>query len=308
MYYIVYPILYLFSLMPFFILYGISDFFAFLLFYVIKYRKDIILGNLAIAFPEKSDAERKQICKKFYQYFTDTLLESLKFISISKKQLLKRSTGSFDLINELIDKGYNINLMAGHQFNWEYANLLYSINLKIPFVGIYVNISNKVLSKIFFDMRSRYGTILMDSLAFKNNRHDVFDKQYMLALGADQNPKFPTNGYWLNFFGRPTPFSNGPEKGAIKNNAAVVFIGFRKVKRGHYAFDTTLIKEEGGKTTEGELTLLYSDILEKTIRQDPANYLWSHRRFKFEWKDEYKELWIDHKFETPVVGSKVVSI
>jgi Kdo2-lipid IVA lauroyltransferase/acyltransferase len=293
MYYIIYPILYLLSLLPFFILHGISDFFAFLLFHVIKYRKDIVLNNLKIAFPEKTEAERIKICKKFYLYFTDALIESLKFISISKKQLIKRSTGSFDVINELIDKGYNINLMAGHQFNWEYANLLYSINLKIPFVGIYVNISNKALSKIFFDMRSRYGTVLMDSLAFKNNRHEVFEKQYMLALAADQNPKFPNNGYWLNFFGRPTPFSSGPERGAIKNNAAVVFIGFRKVKRGYYAFDTTLLCEEGGKTKVGELTNLYKDALEKTIRQDPANYLWSHRRFKFEWNEEYKDLWVD---------------
>jgi Kdo2-lipid IVA lauroyltransferase/acyltransferase len=300
MYYIIYPILYLFSLLPFFILYRISNFFAFLLFHVVKYRKDIILNNLKIAFPEKTEQERIKIAKKFYLYFTDALLESLKFISISKKQLLKRSTGSFDLINNLIDKGYNINLMAGHQFNWEYANLLYSINLKIPFVGIYVNISNKALAKIFFDMRSRYGTILMDSLAFKTNRHSVFEKQYMLALAADQNPKFPTHGYWLNFFGHPTPFSSGPEKGAIKNNAAVVFVGFKKVKRGHYSFDTTLLSEEGGKTKEGELTLLYRDVLEKTIKQDPANYLWSHRRFKFEWKGEYKDLWIDNSMPIPL--------
>src|SRR5947207_4058298 len=123
MYYIVFPILYLFSLLPFFILYGISDFAAFLLCSVFKYRRAVIMNNLKIAFPEKTDAERNAIAKKFYQYFTDTFIESLKFISISKKQLLKRSTGSFDMINELIDKGYNINIMAGHQFNWEYANL-----------------------------------------------------------------------------------------------------------------------------------------------------------------------------------------
>jgi Kdo2-lipid IVA lauroyltransferase/acyltransferase len=299
MYYIIYPILYLFSLLPFFILYGISNFFAFLLFHVVKYRKDVVLGNLKIAFPEKSDAERIQIAKKFYQYFTDTFIETLKFISISKKQLEKRSTGDFKLLNELLDKGYNINIMAGHQFNWEYANLLYSLNLKIPFVGIYVNIGNKALNKIFYDMRSRYGTILMDSLAFKNNRHQVFEKQYMLALAADQNPKFPENGYWINFFGRATPFSSGPERGAIKNDAAVVYVAFKKVKRGHYDFSISLLCESSAKTSKGELTNLYRDVLEKTIQQDPANYLWSHRRFKFEWKEEYNDLWLDDKAALP---------
>jgi Kdo2-lipid IVA lauroyltransferase/acyltransferase len=300
MYYIIYPILYLFSLLPFFILYGISDFFAFLLCHVVKYRKNIVFNNLKIAFPEKTDEERKKIAKKFYLYFTDNFIESLKFISISKKQLLKRSTGSFELINDLIDKGYNINLMAGHQFNWEYANLLYSINLKIPFVGVYVPITNKAIGRIFSDLRSRYGTILISAPDFKNKMHDVFKKQYMLALAADQNPSNPASGYWLNYFGRPTPFVTGPEKGAIKNNAAVVYVGFKKLKRGHYKFETTLLAEEGGKTKEGELTVLYRNILEKTINEDPANYLWSHRRFKFEWKDEYKDLWVDYNAETPI--------
>ena len=300
MYYIVFPLLYIVSLLPFFILYGISDFFAFLMYHVLKYRRDVVLSNLAIAFPEKSDEERKKIAKRFYRYFTDTLIESLKFISISKKELLKRSSGSFDIINQLIDKGYNINLMAGHQFNWEYANLLYAIHLKIPFVGIYIPIKNKALNKIFFNFRNRYGTILISATDFKNKMHDVFKSQYMLAFAADQNPGAAASGYWLNFFGRPTPFVTGPEKGAVKNNAAVVFVGFKKIKRGYYNFETTLLTEQNSNAKEGELTCLYRDILEKTIKEDPANYLWSHRRFKFEWKEEYRSLWVDTT-EVPAV-------
>ena len=299
MYYIVYPLLYLVSLLPFFILYGISDFFAFLLYHVIKYRRDTVLSNQAIAFPEKTEKERIKIAKKFYQYFTDTMIESLKFISISKKQLLKRSTGTFEIINNLISKGYNINLMAGHQFNWEYANLLYAINLKIPFVGVYIPIKNKIFDKIFFDIRKRYGTVLVGASDFKNKMHDVFKNQYMLGLAADQNPGASTSGYWLNFFGRPTPFVNGPEKGAVKNNAAVVFVAFKKVKRGHYHFEATLLTEQSAGTKTGELTCMYRDVLEKTVREDPANYLWSHRRFKFEWKAEYKNLWIDKNAAAP---------
>jgi Kdo2-lipid IVA lauroyltransferase/acyltransferase len=290
MYYIFFPLLYLLSLLPFFILYGISDGIAFLLYHVMKYRRGVVLSNLAIAFPEKTEAERKKIAQQFYRYFTDAFIESLKFISISKTQLLKRSTGTFDIINGLLEKGNNVHIMAGHQFNWEYANLLYAINLKIPFVGIYMPISNKVFSKVFFDIRSRYGTILISATDFKNKMHEVFNKQYMMALAADQNPGDPTNAYWINFFGRPTPFVTGPEKGAIKYNTAVVFVGFKKLKRGHYHFETTLLGESGANTQKGELTKKYRDVLEQTIRQDPANYLWSHRRFKFEWKPEYGEV------------------
>lgn len=293
MYYIIYPLLYLVSLLPFFILYGISDFIAFLLYHVFAYRKDVVLSNLRIAFPQKTEQERRQIAKKFYRYFTDTFIETIKFISISKKQIEKRSTGSFEIINQLIEKGYNINIMAGHQFNWEYANLLYAMNLKIPFVGVYMPIKNKALDKIFFDFRKKYGTVLISATDFKNKMHDVFKSQYMLALAADQNPGSPTSGYWLNFFDRPTPFVTGPEKGALKNNAAVVYVAFKKVKRGHYHFDVTLLAEQSSNLPVGELTRRYRDVLEQTIKQDPANYLWSHRRFKFEWKEEYRHLWVD---------------
>ena len=287
MYYIIFPLLYLVSLLPFFILYGISDGIAFLLSRVFKYRRAVVLGNLKIAFPEKTDAERETIAKKFYQYFTDTFIESLKCISLSKKQLLKRSTGNVDMLNEMVDKGYSIHVMAGHQFNWEYANLLYSLKLKIPFAGIYMPISNKIFDKIFIDIRKRYGTVLISATDFKEKMHDVFNRQYVLAMAADQNPGNPAAAYWINFFGKPTPFVSGPEKGAVKHNVALAYVGFKKIKRGYYTFTTTIIAEQSSHTKPGELTCLYRDTLDKTIREDPANYLWSHRRFKFEYKEEY---------------------
>ena len=290
MYYAVYPLLYLVSLLPFFILYGISDFAAFILRRILKYRKDIILNNLQIAFPEKTAEERKKIAGKFYQYFTDTFIESIKMISISKKQLLKRNTTNYEMLDELVEKGYNINILAGHQFNWEYGSLLYSLHFKIPMVAIYTPISNKIFSRIFFNFRTRYGAVFISAADFKAKMHDVFNKQYIMALGADQNPGDPSTAYWVSFFGRPTPFVTGPEKGAIKNNAAVVYFGFRKIKRGYYHFEATLLAEKSADTKTGELTCLYKDALEKAIKTDPPNYLWSHRRFKFEWKPEYGEV------------------
>jgi KDO2-lipid IV(A) lauroyltransferase len=287
MYYIIYPLLYLFSLLPFFILYGISDLIAFLLRRVFKYRKDVIHNNIAIAFPEKTLAERQKIARQFYQYFTDTFIECVKCISISKKTLEKRNTGTYDIINGLIDRGFSINVVGGHQFNWEYGSLLYSLHLKKTMTAIYTPISNKVMGRIFYDIRTRYGAVFISSSEFKERMDDMTKEQYILALGADQNPGDPTNAYWINFFGRPTPFVTGPEKGAKKNNAAVVFAGFKKVKRGYYHFDITLLSDNSASTRDGELTCLYRDALEKAIKEDPANYLWSHRRFKYEWKPEY---------------------
>lgn len=290
MYYILFPVLWLFSLLPFWIIYGISDFIYLIVYYILKYRKQVVFHNLKIAFPHKTDKERTVIAKQFYHNLIDTFLESVKFITLSDRQLQKRSTGEFDLINTYIENGKNIHIMAGHQFNWEFANLLYSKNLKIPFVGVYMAFSNKVIDRIFFNFRKRYGTILISAQDFKKKMHSVFSKQYILALAADQNPGNPSNAYWLPFFGRPVPFVKGPSKGAVKNNTAVVMVGFHKVKRGYYHFSTNNITEDGSKHTSEELTLLYRNALEQTITKDPANYLWSHKRYKWDWKKEYGEI------------------
>jgi Kdo2-lipid IVA lauroyltransferase/acyltransferase len=292
MYYIIYGFLYLLSLLPFRVLHFLADAVYILVYYITGYRKDVVMKNLAIAFPEKTKRERVRIAKDFYHNLVDTFIESVKMISISEKELEKRSSGEFEIINQLIAEGRNIHIMAGHQFNWEFANLLYSKNLSIPFVGIYMPISNKILDRIFFNFRKKYGTVLISATDFKNKMHKVFSAQYSLALAADQNPGAPGNAYWMDFFNKPTPFVTGPGKGAVKNNTALVYVGFKKTKRGFYKFNTTLLADKAIDFTPEQLTLIYKNALEKTIREDPANYLWSHRRWKWEWKEEYKDRWV----------------
>jgi KDO2-lipid IV(A) lauroyltransferase len=298
MYYIVYGFLYTLSLLPVNVLYLLSDFAFFITYRVLKYRKDVVLNNLAIAFPGKSQQERNKIAMQFYLNFTDTFIESIKMISISKKQILKRSRCDFELINALVDKGYNIHIMVGHQFNWEFANLTYAMFLKIPFVGVYMPVANKIFDRIFYNVRKRYGTLLISAHEFSTKMHTVFAQQYILALAADQNPSNPSRAYWLRFFNKPAPFVTGPAKGAVKYNTAVVFVAFEKPKRGYYSFRAIPITENGAAHSPEELTRMYKDVLEDTIRRNPANYLWSHRRWRHEWKDEYPSIVED---DQPVV-------
>lgn len=290
MYYIVYGFLYTLSLLPVNVLYLLSDLAYFITYRILKYRKDVVLSNLAIAFPEKTQEERNRIAREFYRNFTDTFIESIKMISISRKQLLKRSKCDFELINGLIDKGYNIHIMVGHQFNWEFANLVYAMYLKIPFVGVYMPVANRIFDRIFYNVRKRYGTVLISAREFSSKMHTVFSHQYILALAADQNPSNPSRAYWLNFFNKPAPFVTGPGKGAVKNNTAVVFVAFEKPKRGFYSFRAVPITDNGSSHSPEELTVMYKNILEDTIRRNPANYLWSHRRWRHEWKEGYSAI------------------
>ena len=142
MYYVVYGFLWLISILPMRVLYVLADGIYVLAYYVFKYRKDVVMKNLLQAFPEKTDAERTAIAKAFYHNFIDTLFESIKFITISKKEIERRSTADFEMLHQLAAKGLNIHLLGGHQFNWEFGNVLYSKNLTIPFIGIYMPFQN----------------------------------------------------------------------------------------------------------------------------------------------------------------------
>ena len=149
------------------------------------------------------------------------------------------------------------------------------------------------MNKIFYNLRARYNTKLVSTQEFKTNMHTLLQTQYSIGLAADQNTS-PGYGYWLYFFSKKAPFITGPDKRALKNNTAVVFVNFVKKKRGYYHFETTIIAESTEQYKPGDLTRLYRDFLEESIRQQPDNYLWTHRRWRHVYEDRFAHLWVDN--------------
>lgn len=281
MYYVGYCFFYLISLLPWFVMYRISDLLTWLVWNVFKYRKDVLMSNLSIAFPEKTQAERDKIGIDFYRLFSDTVVESIKLLSLSKKGVMKKFTGDASIMNELMERGKSLQIHAMHNFNWEIVNHNISMQSKYPFIGVYGPLSNKFFERMFRGIRSRYGTVLIPSPQFKTDFIHWLGKRYVLALVADQSPPRKEKGYWFSFFGKETPFIQGPENGAKIQDTAVVFGHFFPVRRGHYSFTYKIITEDPRSMPEGEITRLFRDYCEECIRKYPANYLWTHRRWKY---------------------------
>ncbi len=286
MYAIVYSIFYLLSLLPWRVLYILSDGIYLLVYYFIGYRKEVVVNNLRIAFPEKSEAERIIIAKKFYHNFVDSFIETIKLISISEKEMRKRFSSNIEVMNQLYDSGQNVQVITGHHFSWEFANLGVAMDSKYPFVVVYMPLSNKVFDRLIYKLRTRFGTLLIPATEFRTNFHKYVHSQYALILVADQNPGGPERAYWTPFFGKPAPFVKGPEKGAKVNNAAIVYANFYKVKRGYYRVDFELVTTDPKSYPNGALTKLLVNKIEASVKKIPDNYLWSHRRWKFEYDEE----------------------
>lgn len=294
MYYLVYGFLYLMSLLPMWMLYGLSDFVCWLLFRVFGYRHGVLSANLALAFPEKSEQEREAIIRRFQQNFTDTFIETIKLFSADKDFITSRMTGEFNVFNELYDRGLKCQVHMGHNFNWELGNIAYGYNCKHPLLGVYMPLKNKAMDRIFRELRSKTGTILVPATDMRKSMLQHRDKQYLLGLVADQVPSNPGKAYWLNFFGIPSAFIPGPEKGARTGNIPVVFVHITRKKRGYYHLHAKLVSENPNELPEGELTRRYRDFLEDVIREQPDMWLWSHRRWKKGWKPAYLSNWIDN--------------
>jgi len=294
MYFVIYGFLYLVSLLPFAVLYFISDGIYFFLYYVFGYRRKVVTANLKIAFPEKSEKEIHKISKQFYHNLTDTFVEIIKLISMSNRSFEKRCKGDFSIIEDLAKKGKNVQLHTGHQFNWEFGSLLMSKEIKsIPTYAIYMPIKNTAIERLFLKIREKYGTVFVKATEFRQRREKIFSERFVFFLAADQNPGDPGSAYWLNYFSKPAPFITGPEIGGIKNDTAIVFVRSKIPKRGHYVLECTLYTENAASTSVGEITSAFRDFLEKIIREEPDNYLWTHRRWKWDYKESYKENWID---------------
>jgi len=292
MYYLVFGILYLISLLPFFILYGLADFCFLILYYLLGYRKKVVMDNLANALPEKTLAERKKIARKFYRNFLDNWVETIKLMSISKNALNKRVTGNFQVFHDLHAQGKSVQVNLGHFFNWEIMTLHTGINQPYTFLTVYLPQSSAIMNKLLLYIRSRWGNPQLPATEMARAILPWRKKQYLLALGADQSPAHPEAGYWLEFMNQRTVFLKGPEKFARVQQIPVVMMTTTKPKRGHYHFEYFLLAEDPKQLPDGELIRRYVAHVEDNIRLQPEIYLWSHRRWKHAWKEEYWKLWV----------------
>lgn len=286
---LLYWLLYLISLLPIKVLYLLSNLLAYVAFSGIGYRKQIVMSNLSIAFPEKSEKEKIAIAKEFYLNFCDAMVESIKLISADNRLIDRLFIADPEVVRVFDETSKNIQIHAMHNFSWEIVNLGVAREMKLPFIGVYQPITNKFFEELFKKIRSRNGTILIPANDFKNNFLPHQDKQYAIALVADQNPGDPAKAWWANFFGKPAPFVMGPENAARQRDTAVVFANFYKVKRGLYSFSVEKFTDSPAELPVGELTLRYIKYVEDKIRERPANYLWSHRRWKHPYKPAYAD-------------------
>jgi len=282
LYYLTLPFIYLLSVLPFPLLYGLSNIVYYLLYYVAGYRKEVVLQNLRNSFPEKSEKEILIISRRFYRYFCDLFLETFKTLSISRETMLKHcrlEESAQQLFDQLAGEHQSIMVVMGHLGNWEWAGNTFSICCQHQLYVIYHPLSNKYFNGLIIKMRTRFGTKL---IPMKDTLREMLNNRKTLsatAFIADQAPQ-PDRAYWMNFLNQDTPVFLGIEKIALKIRYPVVYVSIKRVKRGHYHLRAERIELPSVEARPGEITELHTKKLEADIRSQPETWLWTHRRWK----------------------------
>lgn len=268
------------SLLPFPVLYIIADVLYLVLFYLTKYRKKVVFYNLRIAFPNSSAGEINQIAKAFYKNLCDIIVETFKANSISPAELTKRvKITNIQLINEYYDKQVPVIVMTSHLCNWEWLLLSNCILLKYPVDAVYKRLKNKRFDFIMKKIRSRFGANLIEKNSLIREVARKRNIPRIVAMVSDQTPASSVTNKWYKLFNKKIPFYTGAEKIAQMTNYPVLFVAMTRIKRGFY--EVTFEKMGEPPYSENpRLIEKYISLIEKEIIGNPANWLWSHKRWK----------------------------
>lgn len=281
--------LYLLSLLPFTFLYLISDLLFVILYYIVGYRRKVVEENLKNSFPEKTDEERKNIERKYYKYMADLMVETIKSISMSEKQVKKRMVATNpELMHEYFSKGKSILAAAGHYCNWEMASLSFGFLTDKRRIIVYKPQSNAIFTDFFNRTRSRFGATMV---AMKQTLRKMIEYKNELSfsvLVADQTPAVNDINYFTTFLNQPTAVFLGIEKLTKVLDCVVIFYRIDLVKRGYYTYTFVPLVEEPKLAKPYEITEAHVRYLESLIREKPEYWLWSHRRWKVKPEDIQK--------------------
>ena len=279
---LIYPLLWFVSILPFRLLYAVSDMLFVVLYYVVGYRKKTVEENLKLVFPEKSEAERKRITKQFFRHLCDMILEAIKSMNISVEDMKARfKFTNIEVIQDYEKRQKSIALMCAHYGSWEWIFILQAYTSHLTF-AIYKKLNNIYFDKLIRKIRARYDSYLITTKDSIDILTDNKKKGLITINGfaADQSPKKEKAYHWNTFMGIEVPVHTGAEMLSKKLDMPVVFFSVKRIKRGFYETTFQTLAEHPNDFKDYEITDQFLKLVEQQIHDEPQYYLWTHKRWK----------------------------
>lgn len=297
-YYIAYALWYLLSLLPLWLLYFVSDLLFFPTYYLARYRRKIVRRNLTGSFPEKDLKEIVRIEKRFYHFFCDYIVETIKLFSMSEEQMKRRMVfkGVDHIVSAMEKEDKNFCFVyLGHYCNWEWiASLPYWCPDDVKCGQIYHPLYNKAFDRLFLHLRNQFGG---ECIAMKETLRRIIEmkrakQKCIIGFISDQAPKWNSIHHWCDFLHRDTPVFIGTERIGKQVDALIYYADVKRTRRGYYLCEFKPLTHRPKEVPDYELTNRFTHLLEEMIKERPDFWLWSHKRWK-----RTKEEWIRRQQE-----------
>lgn len=253
----------------------------YIIYYIFPYRKHIVRENLSNSFPEKSEEEIIRIEKQYFKYFANLVIEVVKMASISRSELKKRvKFNNLELVEAYFSKGESVLACTGHYGNWELCMLALGAELSKPEYVIYKPLNNKVFDDWFYKIRTRFGNQFIPMRQTLRSIAATRNEPTMFCFAGDQTPVGSEAHYWIDFMHQPTAVLMGMEKIALQTNRPIFYFKAKVIKKGYYEVDCIPLCLEPKATDGHQITDMQFALLQDILNEEPAYWLWSHRRWK----------------------------
>ena len=270
-----------FAALPMPVLYGLASFLTFLAFRVVRYRDAVVRENLRIAFPDLDAAATRALMHRYYAGYADVLVELVKSAGMSAEQVRSRVTiCNLPVLTDLLQQGRPVLLMGAHQCNWEWMLLALSLQLGYPLDAAYKPLVDPWAEREMKILRTRFGARLVPAQELFADMLRRGKIVRAIAMIGDQEPVTSEKKHWLRFLNRDSAFFLGGEDVARTLRYAAVFIRLRRVARGRYEMEFVPLSTATETLAPGEFTERYAALVEAQIRSAPADWPWSHKRWR----------------------------
>lgn len=282
------------AMLPFPVLYALADVLFFLMYHVVRYRRRLVLDNITASFPDMPAQECRRIARQFYRNFADYFVETVKLGHISDDEMRRRMVyENTEHIDALVREGRSVVCYFSHCFNWEWATSITLWTSLTPerdavFCQVYRPLRNQWFDDYFLKLRSRFHS---RSFAKHSVLRDLIKLRRagipsVCGFMSDQKPSHGDPAHVVRLLNHPTAMITGTEQLARKLDTAVVYMDIEKLSRGHYKVTIRPITEHPDRVPEMTVTERYAQLLQQTVRRNPAIWLWSHNRWKYPVKYE----------------------
>ena len=267
--------------LPLSVLYRLAWLLYVIAYYLLSYRYKVVYHNLQHAYPEKSQAELQSIARQFYRYLAEWVVEILKLPALSADEIKQRCRiTDNDAFAQLQAEKHGAMVLTAHLGNWEWAGQRVGLALDQPLSVVYKQLSNKTVNRFMNHVRTCFGNEIADMREISRKLMKTHERNLVSSYLADQSPLRRSAGYWPTFMNRPAPFFTGPAKAAVKLNLPVYYGHIERVKQGYYQVTFHKLAEACKDHSPEAITEAYVRHLEASLKLQPANWLWSHRRWK----------------------------